>query len=54
VDALTAGDEWIADGIMFDDGIIFCSAPAGATGRDLRAWQRETWQDADFGDTLWA
>ncbi len=27
--------------------------PSGTTGRDLREWQRETWEDADFGDTLW-
>lgn len=27
--------------------------PSGALTRDLRSWQRETWPEADFGDTRW-
>jgi hypothetical protein len=27
--------------------------PEGATNRELRAWQRETWPSADFTDTFW-
>ncbi len=27
--------------------------PSGARPRDLRDWQRRTWSQTDFGDTLW-
>jgi biotin carboxylase len=35
----------------FDERLIVL--PDKAINRDLRAWQRETWPDADFSDTAW-
>jgi hypothetical protein len=36
----------------FDDQVVVI--PDVLTNRERRAWQRETWPDADFGDTSWA
>jgi hypothetical protein len=35
----------------FDERLVVL--PDKAINRDLRAWQRETWPDADFSDTMW-
>jgi biotin carboxylase len=36
----------------FDEQVVVI--PDVLTNRERRAWQRETWPDADFGDTSWA
>lgn len=36
----------------FDEQVVML--PDVVTNRERRSWQRETWPDADFGDTSWA
>jgi hypothetical protein len=35
----------------FDERLVVM--PDQARAREVRAWQRETWPDADYGDTVW-
>jgi biotin carboxylase len=35
----------------FDERVVV--VPEGALNRELRAWQRQTWPDADHSDTFW-